>query len=394
MSAYLRSRRRTLRKRVDRRLQPAGASWIWGTNLSPEELAETFESGRALAKAAGDLRSEAELLGRYGVRLAVALDAEQALAYTVQAADLAEQTRDAGLIARVAYARAVSERRLGRPRQALQTAERALARSGHAPDEEVGHWGASLSLRFTRGYCLTEMGDLQRALEEFSRLVAEARERRDLFGLVGCLIGRAETRLSLGDVARAGADAREAREAAEKAHYDAEAHWAEGVLGEVYLKQGACAEAIAAIESCLSRSGFDDRANLAILAVAHARIGERDEALQLAEAARAAEQESGGILRLPRVELAFARVLLETEGAGRESEISSALTRAQEAAETMEALPLQAEIAEEWSRLARVRGDGAACEQQLREAYRLYTVMGATGHAERVGRELESLEGA
>ena len=38
--------------------------------------------------------------------------------------------------------------------------------------------------------------------------------------------------------------------------------------------------------------------------------------------------------------------------------------------------------------LAGVLGDEATCERELREAHRLYSEMGATGHAERVAREL------
>ncbi len=41
--------------------------------------------------------------------------------------------------------------------------------------------------------------------------------------------------------------------------------------------------------------------------------------------------------------------------------------------------------------LAERRGDGAARERDLREAHRLFTEMGATGHAERVARELKEL---
>ena len=37
-------------------------------------------------------------------------------------------------------------------------------------------------------------------------------------------------------------------------------------------------------------------------------------------------------------------------------------------------------------------GDDATQERELREAHRLYTEMGATGHAERLARELAELE--
>ena len=362
----------------------------WGTNISPDELAETFEAGKALAEAAGDVRSQAELLARYGVLLSLGRTVEQALAYALEATPLAEQTQDSELIGRAAYAVAISERRLGRPRQALRTAERALARGPDPAEKESGHWGAAQSLQHTRAYCLAELGELQRALEEFSRLVEESREREDQWSVVPALIGRAETRLSLGDVAGAQADLHVAREAAEQGHYDAEARWAESVLGKVYLQQGAWAEAIATAEGYLSRNRYDEGASLAVIAEAHARVGERVDAVRIARAARDAVQRSGGIYRVPGVELAFARVLLESDGASREAEISAALTRAQDAAETMEARPFQAETAEEWSHLARLRGDEAAREQHLREAHRLYIEMGATRHAERVAQELDA----
>lgn len=38
--------------------------------------------------------------------------------------------------------------------------------------------------------------------------------------------------------------------------------------------------------------------------------------------------------------------------------------------------------------LERACGDAAAAERELREAHRLYAEMGATGHAERLAREL------
>ncbi len=41
--------------------------------------------------------------------------------------------------------------------------------------------------------------------------------------------------------------------------------------------------------------------------------------------------------------------------------------------------------------LARVLGDDATRESELREAQRFFSTMGATGHAERLARELAAL---
>ncbi len=43
------------------------------------------------------------------------------------------------------------------------------------------------------------------------------------------------------------------------------------------------------------------------------------------------------------------------------------------------------------SKLVALLGDDAGREREPRESHRLYTEMGATGHAERVGRELEAI---
>lgn len=51
-------------------------------------------------------------------------------------------------------------------------------------------------------------------------------------------------------------------------------------------------------------------------------------------------------------------------------------------------LPL---VHEEEAALAALDGDDSAREGHLREAHRLYTEMGATGHAERVAKELTAL---
>ena len=46
------------------------------------------------------------------------------------------------------------------------------------------------------------------------------------------------------------------------------------------------------------------------------------------------------------------------------------------------------QVHEERAELARLRGDDATRERELREAHRLYTEMGATGHAERLAQKL------
>jgi len=67
---------------------------------------------------------------------------------------------------------------------------------------------------------------------------------------------------------------------------------------------------------------------------------------------------------------------------------ASALDAASALAEEMNARSFEPFICEERARLARAAEDSAAFERELREAHRLYAEMGATGHAERLAREL------
>ncbi len=54
---------------------------------------------------------------------------------------------------------------------------------------------------------------------------------------------------------------------------------------------------------------------------------------------------------------------------------------------SLHALPdLRPHLARAPAKLAALLGDDAGREHELREAHRLYTEMGAVGHAERVGR--------
>jgi hypothetical protein len=52
------------------------------------------------------------------------------------------------------------------------------------------------------------------------------------------------------------------------------------------------------------------------------------------------------------------------------------------------ALEIQPQIVEERARLAALCGDAGAASEGLQQAHAAYTEMGATGHTERLAREL------
>ena len=94
-------------------------------------------------------------------------------------------------------------------------------------------------------------------------------------------------------------------------------------------------------------------------------------------------------------QLVRARVLTVLSGSAgvTRREIGAALDRAEALLRETGARSCEPEVLEGRARLADAAGDPASAEQLRREAHRLYTEMGATGHAERLGRELAELEG-
>ena len=73
-----------------------------------------------------------------------------------------------------------------------------------------------------------------------------------------------------------------------------------------------------------------------------------------------------------------------------DDEIEATLSRASELIAETGGRSYEPQVRELRARLTQARGDATAASGELREAQRLYHEMGATGHAERVARELSS----
>ena len=88
--------------------------------------------------------------------------------------------------------------------------------------------------------------------------------------------------------------------------------------------------------------------------------------------------------------LALARLRIRTDEA--RDDVEAALVKAAELLHEGGIRIHEPKLHEVRADLARREGDPAAAERELREAHRLFTEMGATGHAERVARKLAELE--
>jgi hypothetical protein len=89
-------------------------------------------------------------------------------------------------------------------------------------------------------------------------------------------------------------------------------------------------------------------------------------------------------------QLALAAALLATDCVVPRAEIESALERAEHLVASIEGSALSPRILELRGRLAAAVGDAPSSDRTLREALDLYRAIGATGHAERLARELET----
>jgi hypothetical protein len=82
--------------------------------------------------------------------------------------------------------------------------------------------------------------------------------------------------------------------------------------------------------------------------------------------------------------LALARVLLSASDTAARAETEAALDRVMVLAADSGAKAVVPRVHEQRAELARLNGDEARHDRELREAHRLYAEIGATGHAERL----------
>ena len=127
---------------------------------------------------------------------------------------------------------------------------------------------------------------------------------------------------------------------------------------------------------------------LSYLARVQAARGEGPVARATAERAVAAAQERKMVSSEIEAQLGLARVLLAEGDADSRAAIASALDRAAECVPITGARSFLPLIGVERAKLARLVGDEAGRERELREAHRLSTEIGATGHAQRLAKDL------
>jgi class 3 adenylate cyclase/tetratricopeptide (TPR) repeat protein len=367
----------------------------WRLGLSDEEALAMLTEGRALAARSGDLRSLGTLIANYaGVCLCTGRR-DDALTYLLEATETAERAgaadlEFAGPLATVLWI-------LGRHDEALAQVERAIKEfpEGRSFPNAIG-LTAYPFLLWMKGHVLTGVGRLEEARWFHERAISAAQAANDFE-----VLGLAQSWLAYiyemtGDVASAVDCARKGVEATERRavpHFQCETYTN---LGLAQLLSGDSAAAIAALEHvvALARESrmilWEGRA-LAYLAQAYLAEGEAQRARVTADIAVVAAKDHGARVQCEcAARLARIRVLLGTEGAAAKAEIEAELAELRKLIDWTGAESYRPFLHEETARLARLLGDGAEADRDLREAQRLFRAVGATGHTERIEKELGS----
>jgi adenylate cyclase len=355
-----------------------------------QEAATLFAEGADLAERLGHPESRVMLLYAYGFARFSGGAIEDSLSHLREAVRLADHSGNDMLrfLARGPLTLVLTVH--GDLREALAIADEEETLCGGDLDagaQMLGFspHGATLA---HRGFVLTLLGHLADAAQVLERTIALAQVRRDTELL---LIAHAYTAWLwgfAGDAARALQHARRAVELVEAATGKIAGLGSATTLGRALLLNEQWSEAAARLEQALGEMREHQAALqgeafvLADLARAVAALGDCDRARELADEAVSTAQRRGNFEVDPL--LARAHVQRLSDGAQAAAAIEADLQQAMAVVQRTEARAYAPLIHVERAELARLLGDEAAYQQELREAHRLFTAMGATGHVRRI----------
>jgi adenylate cyclase len=372
----------------------------WRAGLAQEEVEKVFRTGMESAREAGDAGAQARLLDGYAMAKSstVSGDYDEFAGLISQAIALAEQTDDRGLQLALHQRLCWTQTMAGNYHEALPSTEQAIERSGG--DVKLGFdvigWSPYLLLLCLRGAILTGLGRLNEAARALALALDRSREENDRESSVYAVIFLAELAARRGDPE---AQLRHAREMVELTDRPGSLFyhlWGHHVLlPALAAKQewNAALELASELREAATAIPVLLPMNRLPAAQAHLALGDPKNA-------RAAAQETLDALEHLQslkgmfgiaTRLGAAEVLLAADGAPAAQTVLRELETASELIEETGAECHRPKLHELRAELARVRGDGANRERELREAHRLYTEMAAAGHAERLARALTEL---
>jgi tetratricopeptide (TPR) repeat protein len=245
-----------------------------------------------------------------------------------------------------------------------------------------------------KGISHCELGELERARGLIEQGMTIAREQRDIETVGWSHVWSALLAYFLGEGEAALAHSQQAIDVAERIGGSFVRAYAWLTLGSAELMRGEWQQAIDAIERSLAivregRTGAERNAwRLALLGEAHLGLGDLERARALVTEGLEIAHARGHRPDETYAKLAQARVLLGSANTTPRIEVEAALARALELAREMGAKAFEPLVHVELAKLAHQLGDEEGSERELREAHRLFTEIGASGHAEHLADEL------
>ena len=364
--------------------------------LSDEESTKIFSEGKSLAERSGNVHV-LQILTVYYAATHVSLGRNaEGLELAREALRLAGQTGDEALILGANLTLMYALNQSGCPEEAVAVAERAFSRPPADPclGSDILGFPPYIQGLNIRGVALLNVGRMKEAgrVLEQARELARKHDEREVLGWVqGNHVWLAA---NTGETEQVLACAREAFEIAEKlgsAISRVLAHWSMGLahaLREEWQEGAADLEQGIALARETRSALFMEPMMLSYLGECHAALGNAARARQVADEAVAICNKRGRDSHQATAHLFRGRVLLRTGGDEAAADIDASLADAMRVAQRMGVKWVEPHIHEARAELARLRGDEAARQSELRTALRLYREMHATGHVVRLKTEL------
>jgi adenylate cyclase len=358
--------------------------------MGAEELAALVREGRELATRLADPRAKANFLQGAVFAIGAMLELADAIPLALEAVADADATGD--LLLRLEMRGRISSLlAAASPRLALEAAEvtESLLEEARSAGTPVPGPLVAL-LNQARGLALTQMGrfdEAGQALERARQLAAQAGNELRL-QMANCLLAQNES--YRGDAARVLDYARQAVDLAERVGNPGGLALGHLFYGEALVLEGRFEEAQQVLGrglDCADQGGVRlfRPGILHALANALAGLGRAEEAVALANEAVAASQ-------MPAVaalsHISRARALRLRDGLASALEIEADLAAAAALVEEHGVRVMALHIHEERAQLAKLRGDEEGFRAELRRARDLAAELGASGHLERLEREL------
>jgi adenylate cyclase len=381
-------------------LMACGQLMMLGFRLGapPDEIEALFAEGKALAEKIPDPVPRAMLQAGYAAYVGLSGgDVTRYVSVARESVPLAEASGDPvyRLIARVGVANALTQ--AGHPTESLEHWEQCVAERPEDPlaGREVAGAGPWIFAVITRFLPLGLLGRLDEADEALRQGIEVAREHGDL-GILSLGLGyRVVHGEWSGEIATTLASARRGVEIAERTGAPIFLLMALAFLGDALRLEQRHQEALEVYEKAL---GVMRTKRVALVekprvvsgqARVYSALGEHEKAIAQARSALEDSVTGGNRNAEGFARLTLARVLLATGDPGLHDEVERTVERAEALCEETGMRVHLPPLLEVRAALAESRGDPEEARRQLREAHRLYTEMGATGHAKRLARELE-----